>query len=218
MTEDSRTEEGKFNNVAGNHYDKYNSKNPIEQKLMKGFFDGVKRLFDIVKRNGPPARVLEAGCGEGVFTCFVRKYFHNARIDAFDVEETVIQKAINDFYGLNIHFYQDSIYQTELEDDSVPFVVCSEVLEHLEDPVKALRELHRVGSAYFFFSVPREPIWRILNMCRFKYLKDFGNTPGHINHYSKKGFLKLIEKAGGFEVVSYRKALPWQMILLRKAD
>jgi hypothetical protein len=30
--------------------------------------------------------------------------------------------------------------------------------------------------------VPREPIWRIGNMARGRYLGDLGNTPGHIQH------------------------------------
>jgi len=209
-------EASEVKNVAGNHYDKYNSKNPIEKKLMKGFFDSVSSLFDIVKKNGDPFRILEAGCGEGVFTSFIRKEFPKARIDAFDLEDVVIKKAVESFCGLDINFYTASIYETEEDDDCVPLVCCSEVLEHLENPVKALRELRRIGSSYIFLSVPREPIWRMLNMCRFKYLKDFGNTPGHINHFSKRGFLKLIEEAGGFEVLAYKKSLPWQMVLIRK--
>ncbi|MCR5432706.1 MAG: class I SAM-dependent methyltransferase [Lachnospiraceae bacterium] len=202
-------------NVAGNHYDKYNSKNPIEKKLMKGFFDSAKGMFDIVKKDGEPIRILEAGCGEGIFTSFVRKNFPGSQIEAFDLEDVVIKKAVNSFSDLNINFYTCSIYDTGKEDDSVPFIVCSEVMEHLEDPVVALRELIRIGSVYIFVSVPNEPIWRILNMCRFKYLKDLGNTPGHINHFSKKGFLGLIKKAGSCRVVAYKKTLPWQMALLK---
>lgn len=208
-------EESKVKNVAGNHYDKYNSKNPIEKKLMKGFFDNVSGLFDMVRKDGDPVRILEAGCGEGVFTSFVRDSFPKAFIEAFDLEDEVVAKAVKSFSDKGIEFYTGSIYEIAKEDDSVPLVVCSEVLEHLEDPVRALKELKRIGSCYIFLSVPREPIWRILNMCRFKYLKDLGNTPGHINHYSKKGFLTLISKAGGLEVMAYRKSLPWQMVLLR---
>ena len=213
--ESKEMEDSKIKNVAGNHYDKYNSKNPIEQRLMKGFFDSASCLFDIVKKDGDPVRILEAGCGEGVFTSFVRSSFPQSRIEAFDVEDVVIKKAVEKYSDLNIDFYTGSIYETGKEDDSIPFVVCSEVLEHLENPVKALRELIRIGSVYIFVSVPREPIWRILNMCRFKYLKDLGNTPGHINHYSKKGFMELIQDAGDCRVVKYLKTLPWQMALLK---
>ena len=147
-------------------------------------------------------RILEAGCGEGVFTSFVRDSFPKALIEAFDVEDIVVDKAVKSFSGKGIDFYTGSIYEIAKEDDSVPFIVCSEVLEHLEDPVRALKELKRVGSCYIFLSVPNEPIWRILNMCRFKYMKDLGNTPGHINHYSKKGFLRLIGKVGGLEILA----------------
>ena len=209
-------EESKVKNVAGNHYDKYHSKNPIEKKLMKGFFDSVSVLFDIAGKDGDPVRILEAGCGEGMFTSFVRERFPKSLIEAFDVEDEVVDKAVKSFTDKGIEFFTGSIYEIPKEDDSIPLVVCSEVLEHLEDPVRALKELKRIGSCYIFLSVPNEPIWRILNMCRFKYLKDLGNTPGHINHYSKKGFLMLIESADGIEVVAYKKSLPWQMVLLKK--
>ncbi len=206
--------DSKVKNVAGNHYDKYNSKNPIEKKLMKGFFDNVSDLFTIVGKDGEPVRILEAGCGEGIFTSFIRERFPKAKIEAFDLEDVVVKKAIDSYSDRNIDFYTGSIYEIEKKDDSIPLIVCSEVLEHLENPVRALEELKRIGSVYIFLSVPNEPIWRILNMCRLKYLKDFGNTPGHINHFSKKGFLKLIDNVGGLEVTAYRKSLPWQMVLL----
>ena len=39
---------------------------------------------------------------------------------------------------------------------------------------------------------PREPLWRGLNIARGAYLKDLGNTPGHLNHWSKRGFVALL--------------------------
>lgn len=203
-------------NIAGNHYDKYKSKNPIERKLVKGFFDNVANLFNLVKQDCEPDRILEAGCGEGVFSSFTRSVFPRAFFDAFDVEESVVSEAIRRYGNLDIHFFTGSIYEIDKEDASIPLIVCSEVLEHLEKPGEALKELKRVASGYLFLSVPQEPVWRLLNMCRFKYWTDLGNTPGHIQHFSRRGFLGLIHEVGGLEIVAYRKSLPWQMVLLRK--
>jgi len=203
-------------NVPGNHYDKYHSRNPIEKLLVRRFFNAVSRLFDIVRKDLKPAQILEAGCGEGVFSAFTRSVFPKASIDAFDLENEVVSKAIDRYGDLNIHFHDGNIYKIDLADNSVPLVICSEVLEHLANPEIALKELKRISSSYIFLSVPEEPIWRFLNMCRFKYLGNLGNTPGHINHYSKQGFLRLIRETGDLDVVAYTKTLPWQMVLLHK--
>lgn len=54
---------------------------------------------------------------------------------------------------------------------------------------------------------------RLLNMARGKYIGDFGNTPGHIQHWGKKHFVKFV--SGQFEVVETRSPLPWTMLLCR---
>jgi len=61
--------------------------------------------------------------------------------------------------------------------------------------------------------VPREPIWRALNLARGKYVRDLGNTPGHLGHWSRRGFLELL--GGRLEVVAVRTPLPWTMALCR---
>ena len=74
--------------------------------------------------------------------------------------------------------------------DAFEAVVCTEVLEHLEEPEKALRELLRVTRRWVILSVPREPLWRVLNMVRGAYLRHFGNTPGHIGGFVERNFGK----------------------------
>jgi hypothetical protein len=71
----------------------------------------------------------------------------------------------------------------------------------------------RVASRHLLVSVPREPLWRGLNMARGAYLKDLGNTPGHLNHWSKRAFVSLLSKHG--TVVEARSPFPWTMLLVR---
>lgn len=124
--------------------------------------------------------VLETRCGEGYVSQFLYEKGYN--IDAFDVSKKAIQKAKNFFQCIN--FFTDYIYKIFAEDNKYDLVVASEVLEHLEKPEKALNELLRVSKKYVFVSVSNEPIWRVLNLVRGKYIKDFGNTPGHIQYWS----------------------------------
>ena len=94
--------------------------------------------------------------------------------------------------------------------------VVLEVLEHLEDPDSALKELSRVSSKYCLVSVPQEPLWRILNICRLKYLSNFGNTPGHLNHWSKNQFVEFVGKY--FKVKKIKLSLPWIIVLAKKRN
>jgi hypothetical protein len=61
--------------------------------------------------------------------------------------------------------------------------------------------------------VPREPLWRALNLARGAYVRDLGDTPGHVNHWSRRAFTALLARHG--EVVEARAPLPWTMLLVR---
>jgi hypothetical protein len=71
----------------------------------------------------------------------------------------------------------------------------------------------RVASRWILVSVPREPLWRGLNIARGAYLRELGNTPGHLNHWSKRSFAKLVGRHG--EIVELRSPPPWTMALVR---
>ena len=92
-------------------------------------------------------------------------------------------------------------------------VVCCEVLEHLDGPGPRPRSARRLARPWLIASVPREPLWRALNLARLTYVGALGNTPGHLNHWSKRGFLRFLESR--FEVVEVRSPIPWTMALCR---
>ena len=79
---------------------------------------------------------------------------------------------------------------------------------------KAIHELKRTSAKYIIVSVPREPLWRILNMFRGKYLRCLGNTPGHINHWHSNSIINLLDN--NFTIKRILKPIPWTMILAEK--
>jgi 2-polyprenyl-3-methyl-5-hydroxy-6-metoxy-1,4-benzoquinol methylase len=95
-------------------------------------------------------------------------------------------------------------------DDSFDLVVCVEVLEHLVDPARGLRELARVGNRHLLLSVPREPIFRSCNLFTGRYVKDLGNTPGHFNHWSTRSFKSFVSQVATVREVS--TPFPWTVI------
>ncbi|MBA3475483.1 MAG: methyltransferase domain-containing protein [Actinobacteria bacterium] len=115
--------------------------------------------------------------------------------------------------GLDISYEATAVQLLDPAEHSAELVVCCEVLEHLPDPEEALDVLGSLASPWLLASVPREPLWRALNMARGAYLRDLGNTPGHLGHWSKRGFLEMLSER--FEVVEVRNPLPWTMGLCR---
>ena len=106
-----------------------------------------------------------------------------------------------------------SVYDLQYEADSFDLVVCMEVLEHLERPEAALEELCRVSRRWLLLSVPREPLWRCLNMARLKYLSELGNTPAHIQHWGSRAFREFVSQRAQLECV--RTPIPWTQVLAR---
>ncbi|MDH5822982.1 methyltransferase domain-containing protein [Luteimonas sp. RD2P54] len=198
---------------AGNFYDKYHTKNPLARWLMTGFLDSFDTLL---QRVGGCATALEAGCGEGELTIRAAQCT-GARIRAFDISPNVVAEAERRIAAAElsnrVDLRTDSIYELVPERDSADLVICCEVLEHLDEPNVAIDKLASVCGQYLIASVPREPLWRILNMARGKYWRDFGNTPGHYQHWSSGAFVALLERR--FEIVELRRPLPWTMALCR---
>ena len=190
--------------VAGNVYDKYHSKNPVARRLMGGFMQAFAALFDA--RSGDS--VLEIGCGEGHLLNRVYHLGYRGRLAGLDIAHSVVRQA-RDESPKSIEVIQASAYDLPCADRSWDMVIACEVLEHLEDPERALAELRRVCRSGCLISVPREPVWRVANMARFKYLTRLGNTPGHVQHWSRDRFIELVGKY--FAVKEVRNPFPWTM-------
>jgi SAM-dependent methyltransferase len=194
---------------SGNVYDKYSTPNPIERRLVDGF---LAQLDELVERTGA-REVHEVGCGEGELT--VRLARNGLRMRGTDAFPDVIDEARDRARAEALEIDFETVPVEELDPDrhAAELIVCCEVLEHLDDAERALEVLAGLARPWLIASVPREPLWRVLNMARLKYWGDLGNTPGHLGHWSKRGFLELLEPA--FEVVEVASPLPWTMALCR---
>lgn len=195
---------------GGNVYDKYGTRNPIARALMAGFFKDLDDLMASAK----PTTMIEAGCGEGFLSA--RYAARLRRLDAFDINPDCVESARA---RLADAAPEVSVFQADLTDAAATLapadlVLCCEVLEHVLSPEIALDRLHDLSTRYVIVSVPREPLWRIMNMARLKYLGAFGNTPGHIQHWSARAFVDLIGRR--FNVLKVRQPPPWTMILAER--
>ena len=148
--------------------------------------------------------------GEGEVSARLRELYPDATIVGLDLPDDDLEahwraRGINGMFA--------DIAQLPFPATSFDLVMAIEVLEHVPDPPAALAELARVSRGQLVLSVPREPIWRVANMARGKYIGALGNTPGHINHWSKRGFARLV--GAQFDVVDVRAPFPWTMVAAR---
>ena len=193
-------------NVAGNTYDKYGSTNPIERRMMVGFFAALDVCLDGLT----PRVVVEVGAGEGHVTGRLTERFPDADVIGLDLPDESLTEHWREA-GVAM-FYGDAT-RLPFADGAVDLVVCLEVLEHVPGPERALAELARVCGGTAVLSVPREPIWRAGNMARGRYLRDLGNTPGHLNHWSARSFERFVSTQ--FTIEQTTRPLPWTMLRAR---
>jgi 2-polyprenyl-3-methyl-5-hydroxy-6-metoxy-1,4-benzoquinol methylase len=195
--------------ITGNTYDKYGSTNPVVKRLMTRFESTLDELFE----QAAPQSLLDVGCGEGVLVHGWAQRLGDKRIVGIDLEEESIQAGWAQHQAPNLEYKVMLAENLPFADDEFDVATAIEVLEHVPDAAHTVAEMARVAKRHLIVSVPREPLWRGLNMARGAYLRDFGNTPGHLNHWSKRSFVQLLSRHG--EVVEARSPFPWTMLLVR---
>ncbi|OGH24796.1 MAG: hypothetical protein A3B47_00245 [Candidatus Levybacteria bacterium RIFCSPLOWO2_01_FULL_39_24] len=188
---------------------KHTSKNPIQKFLIGNFFSTLISLIKPLNADS----ILDAGCGEGFTMNKLRENGLGKKIEGVEYSKESIDFGKKLFPNLTIK--QGSVYDLPYKDNSFDLIICTEVLEHLESPTKALKEMLRVSNKYLVISVPNEPLFMLSNFLRGKNLSRFGNDPGHVNHWSPWS-LKKILKQNGIKVKKIIFPFPWTLILGEK--
>ena len=169
---------------SANHH-KYTHQNRLYQWHLQAFLDSVYALLERTHAQ----TVLDAGCGEGFVTQALAQKNPELRFTGMDLSAEAVAFAQQHF-GELARFRTGNLYKLPFSDNAFDVVLCSEVLEHLEDMDRAIAELKRVARHHVLITVPREPY--------FKWLNDIGRglgispDPGHVNFWTKKTFQGFI--------------------------
>jgi trans-aconitate methyltransferase len=193
---------------TGNTYDKYGSTNPVVKKLMARFEADLSELW----ARAQPQTILDVGCGEGVLTEQWARQNPNAKIVGIDLDDQGLRREWDKRRRPNLTFRVQEATSLPFADGEYEMACAIEVLEHVPDPAATLSEMSRVAQRWLLVSVPREPLWRMLNMARGAYWGALGNTPGHVNHWSLSQFKRVMARYG--EVAEVRRPFPWTMLLV----
>jgi 2-polyprenyl-3-methyl-5-hydroxy-6-metoxy-1,4-benzoquinol methylase len=198
---------------TGNTYDKYGSTNPVVRRLMAGFQSTLAELFARAARDGGIESLLDVGCGEGVLTFEWAEQLGSSPVVGVDLPDPKLESEWRSRRRPNLSFIAARAEELPFGEGDFDLVAAIETLEHIPDPDRTVAEMVRVARRHLLVSVPREPLWRALNVARGAYLGELGNTPGHVNHWSKRGLELMLTRHG--EVVDARSPFPWTMVLLR---
>ena len=206
MTAVTRAADG---TVTGNTYDKYGTRNPVARLLQAGFERHLDDLFDSTQARS----LLDVGCGEGVLTQRWAGRLAPRRVVGIDLDDPLIAAEWARHGAPNLTYVAQRAEQLPFADGEFDLVTAIEVLEHVPDPAHTLAEMARCAARHVLVSVPREPLWRAVNLARGAYWPRLGNTPGHVNHFSKSAIVSLCARHG--EVIETRSPVPWTMVLVR---
>ncbi len=191
------------------NYKKHANTNPIQKALIGNFY---KKFFKMIKPLRPVS-ILDVGCGEGFTLKKLEEKKIGKKAEGIDYSSDAIKIGKKIYPELTLS--KGDVYGLKYPDNSFDLIICTEVLEHLDDPEKAVQEMKRVTSKYIIFSVPNEPFFIMANFLRGKYLKNFGNHPEHINHWTMWGFERFL-RSQGLSVVKSKHPFAWSLVLAKK--
>jgi 2-polyprenyl-3-methyl-5-hydroxy-6-metoxy-1,4-benzoquinol methylase len=194
---------------TGNTFDKYGSTNPVVRRLMTNFHGTLDEMWG----RAAPESVLDVGCGEGVLTHEWAERLGDRRIVGIDLEDAKLRDEWGKRRRSNLEYRVEEATSLSFADDEFDLAAAIEVLEHVPEPEATVAEMARVARRHVLVSVPREPLWRGLNVARGAYVRSLGNTPGHVNHWSRRSFVAMLARHGRVEEA--RSPFPWTMALVR---
>jgi len=193
--------------LVGNYFDKYHARHPVAQALVRGYLRELDRLVGRTE----PRSILDLGCGEGYLTSRAYLGLSPSIAVGVDVSWTILSRARD--VCASAGFVVASGYALPFHPKAFDLVLVTEVLEYMRSPHLALDEVVRVGRGYLLASVPREPFWRLANLARGAYVSSLGNTPGHVQHWTRSQFLRLL--GAHVNVVEVASPFPWTIALCK---
>lgn len=179
-----------LHNIAGN------SMNDIPDSWRIGKF------HLLLKKYARGSTCLEIGGGDGPLTPKLECFFPN--VISLDFSKTFL-KRIQSKTKKTICVYGDAHF-LPLEDHSIDFVICSEVLEHVCIPTQLLLEIRRVlkPDGICLLSVPNDATSGL-----FEFLRENNSfaSDSHINFFNIPALKKLLFRMG-FEIRDLKKISP----------
>jgi ubiquinone/menaquinone biosynthesis C-methylase UbiE len=145
-------------------------------------------------------KIIDVGCGEGITLEKLVKQYPGKHITGLDAEPENI--AICQRHQLPVRF--GNVFDLPFENDSIDCVFFFEVIEHLDEPEKALREINRVlkpaGRLILIF--PNDRMFMITRIMT-GMIKEAFYDAGHVMQWTPKK-IRMALSAEGFSIIKQR--------------
>lgn len=191
--------------TSGN-WQKYNNPNPVQQFLIGRFLNTVGCLFE----QSNAQTLADIGCAEGFVVRHLQSLHPGIRHVGIDIDVAALRRGKQ--LSPNSRSQQATIYHIPYQSRAFDLVLCLEVLEHLDNPEKAIAELKRITNRYCLIGVPHEPFFRLANFLRGKNIVRLGNDIEHIHHWNRTSLTRLLQNSG-LVVQVIRSSFPWLVAL-----
>lgn len=195
--------------VDTSNFRKHTSSSKLQRALIDRFHEKIAGIIG----NLEPTSLLDCGCGEGFVSEILLTELPALQITGFDVLPESVKLA--QLRNPRANFSTGSIYEIDQEDNSFDVAVAFEVMEHLHEAEKALKEMARVARDYVVLSVPHEPFFCLANAARGKNLDitPKGSDPDHRNFWGRNDFADFVSKE--LDVVLLTGSMPWTICVGR---
>jgi ubiquinone/menaquinone biosynthesis C-methylase UbiE len=199
-------------NISGNEQ-KYKTQKALSRSLIGNL---LTKIVVLVEKK-QPKNILDVGCGKGLVVSFLKRHLEKSSVEqmdfwGFDISSENIQVA-KKVFGNEKAFIAD-VYGIDLPERSFDLVLALEILEHLEKPQKALKQLQKITKRNILLSVPLEPYFGLSNLFFRRNMEEIKKEESRINKWTKGKFVKLVNKY--FEVEEVTISFPWVLVLARK--
>lgn len=193
----------------------YTSRNYTRRRLHQTRLRWVSAAISAHAATTSTLRAMEYGPGSGIYLPLLARYF--TEVLAADVEEAYlsgIRSAASEVPGMKL--VVDDVQDSAFPENSFDLVLCSEVLEHVPRPDRALQTLHRILRPSGIAVVTTPQRYSLMELCckvallpgvidlvRLIYREPVLET-GHISLRSCAPLMRCIQKSG-FEIVEHAK-------------
>ena len=174
----------------------YIDKNPLVRWL---YWDRLRRMLDLGKEIGG-TRILDLGCGEGVFLPALSETFD--QVYGLDVDVRAAREVVKHYDLRNVQLYDMGLFDNPFDDGLFDIIFAASVLEHFPDRDRLFTEILRLmgADAHLIASCPTESRFYELGRKVFGYTKpdDHHFSADQISSTAERYLEMVFKKQGPF--------------------
>jgi 2-polyprenyl-3-methyl-5-hydroxy-6-metoxy-1,4-benzoquinol methylase len=185
---------------------KYRRRSRVRRALIRRF---VRQLHELVLEAGPITSVLEIGVGEGFLSGYLSEKLPTVRFCGLDASADDLARLQRLFPRIEARV--GTAYDLSGLQGPFDLVLCAEVLEHLDEPDRALAAIASLRPHRALLTVPHEPFFRLSNLASGANVSRWGNDPEHVQQFGPRSFRQLLSTR--FDVLRLGTSYPWLLAL-----